>query len=74
MGSRPMIIAKYYRNDLVNGEPTVYIDYAILPSTGDLHALAVEFAAYRPTAVAYKLFEGDNFRSLQEISLAHSLV
>lgn len=71
-----MIIARYFRNDLVTGEPTIDVGYAVLPSSADeyaRHEFAVQFAAYRPTAVAYKIFEGTNLRNMTEISLAHSL-
>lgn len=71
-----MIIARYYRTDLVTGEPTIPVDYAVLPSSADLqqlHELAVEFSVYRPTAVAYRLEEGTNLRSMTPISLTHAL-
>lgn len=71
-----MIIARYYRTDLVTGKPTIAVDYVVLPSSADaqqLHALAVEFSKYRPTAVAYRLEEGNNLRQMAPISLTHAL-
>lgn len=71
-----MIIARYFRNDLVTGEPTIACDYAVLPGNADQetqHELAVEFAAYRPTATAYRIEQGDNLRQMQPTSLMHAL-
>lgn len=71
-----MIIVKFYRKDLVTGEPTIELDWTVIPSTADAqeqHEWAVDFASRRANAVAYQLFEGDNLRSLQPISLTHAL-
>lgn len=71
-----MIIARYFRRDLVTGEPTAPMDYAVLPSSASpeiQHELAVEFSKYRPGAVAYRIEEGTNLRSMSPTSLSHAL-
>lgn len=72
-----MLVVRYFRTDLVTGEPTAECDYAIIPSSADCpasqHEMAVRFAKYRPTAVAYRIEEGDLLCRLHPISLTHML-
>lgn len=71
-----MIFVRYYRNDLVTGEPTVEVYLSILTSSSnlaDLHVQAVEFSQRHPTATAYQLYEGPHFRNVKPIGLQHSL-
>lgn len=71
-----MIFVRFYRDDLVTGEPTIEVYFSILTVGAPidrLHEQAVEFAKRHPTATAYKLFEGTNFRMAKAISFTHSL-
>lgn len=69
-----MIVAVYYRADLVTGEITQRMDYAPV-LRGDetfMHTQAVEFAKRRG-ADAYQLCEGTHAFNLQPISLTHDI-
>ena len=71
-----MQLARYYRRDLVSNEPTIEVGFSILPASddvNDLHHWATIFGKYRDNAVAYRLFEGNNLRSMRAISLTHAL-
>lgn len=70
-----MIFVRYYRRDLVTGEPTQEVDFAIVPyaSEAEQHAYCVRAASYRPEAQCYRLFVGPSLREGQPASLLFDL-
>lgn len=70
-----MIIARYYRDDLVTGDPDMEIDFSVIWSftTEGLHEQAVAASKRHVGATAYQLFEGTTFYNLEPISLRYSL-
>ena len=69
-----MIVAVYYRADLVTGEITQRMDYAPV-LRGDetfMHTQAVQFAKRRG-ADAYQLCEGTNLFNLKPVPLTHDI-
>lgn len=71
-----MIIARYYRTDLVTGAADIYVDFAVIWAFDlyELHEKAVASAKRFPHAAAYQLWEGPDFRSLTPIGLKHALI
>lgn len=67
-----MIFARFYRPDLVTGEHTHAVGYALVMrgSLEHMHLAATQ-ATERHNAYAYRLFEGPTFRGAKPTSLLH---
>ena len=74
-----MIFVRYYRNDLVTGQPDIEVAKSVL-NVGDsvqgTHATAIEYLEnHKPDCkiTAYQLFEGDTFATSTKISLRYMI-
>lgn len=70
-----MIVARFYRKDLVTGEDTIEVDFSVIyPSTlTDMHEQAVANGLRRPNVTAYQIWEGNTLSKMTAVGLRHSL-
>lgn len=70
-----MIVARYYRKDLVTGEDTIEVDFSVIyPSTlTDMHEQAMANGLRRPNVTAYQIWEGTTLARMTPIGLRHNL-
>jgi len=70
-----MFFARFYRTDATNGEPTVEVDFCIVPyaDVQQQHDYVVKVAVFRPEAYFYRIFEGPHLRGGVAVSLLHQL-
>lgn len=68
-----MVHARLYRPDLITGEYTQQVGYAVIGRGGvdHMHTLATQACMRNPEAYAYALYEGTTLHSAKAISLVH---
>lgn len=69
-----MIFARFYRHDMILGEPDIETGFSVLlnRSQEGMHEEAT-LAAHRAEADAYQLYEGTTFKLAKPLSFKHHL-